>query len=401
MRGNDTIGIVSLKSSYRLLAALAIPLAAVALSAQAIDDQEGELKEVRRKLAEARARAQELKSQEQSILEQLERTAEEVNLTRQVLNALRSKESRLNNEIKQLDGQLLVTESGLVRQEAIMQTRLREIYKRGRVYEWEYLISERSLAEVARRYRYLALIAQQDRRLCAGIRAEKAGIVRDKADRESKLMTLAEVKGETEREMENLKDDEARQKKLLDKVRQEKKSKEALAKELAAAAKKLQKLIEELERKRKAELARRKAYKPLPGTTYLEKNQGALDWPCDGTLYSDFGLKKHNKYNTYIQNNGLDIMSHPGAQVRAVANGTVAYAERFLGYGNVILVDHQSGFYTLYGNLSEMLVVTGSPVANNQVIGTVGGSVDGPILHFEVRKGGKPVDPQEWLKRRR
>ena len=379
------------------LAAL-LPLAALA---QGLDDQEGELKEVRRKLAEARERTQELKGQEQSVLEQLERTADEVNLTRQVLAALRAKENRVNDDIKRLDGQLLVTESSLVRQEAIMQTRLREIYKRGTVYEWEYLISERSLAEIARRYKYLGLVAQQDHRLYASITEKKAVIVRDKADRESKLQTLAEVRGETEREMVNLKDDEARQKKLLDKVRKEKKSKETLVKELQASAKKLQKLIEELERRRKQELASRASYKPLPGTTYLEKNQGSLDWPCDGTLYSDFGLKKHNKYNTYIQNNGIDIMSHPGAQVRAVANGRVVYADRFLGYGNVILLDHQSGYYTLYGNLAEMLLAVGSTVANNQVIGTVGGNVDGPIMHFEVRKGGKPVDPREWLKKRR
>lgn len=383
---------------HRLIIAL-LALLALPLSAQR--DQEDELKEVRRRLADARARAQELKGQERSILGQLERTAEEVNLTRQVLNALRAKERRLNDDIKRLDGQLLVTESGLVRQQAVMQTRLREIYKRGQVQEWEYLLSEQSLAEIARRYRYLSLIAQQDRRLYGSIKSEKAGIVRDKADREGKLMTLAEVRGETEREMENLKADEARQKKLLDKVRREKDSKEALARELAAAAKKLQKIIEELERKRKAELASRSAPRPLPGSNYLERNQGALDWPCDGTLYSDFGLKKHAKYNTYVQNNGLDIMARPGAPVRAVANGKVAYAERFLGYGNVVLVDHQSGFYTLYGNLAEMLVAAGNPVANNQVIGTVGGTIDGPILHFEVRKGGKPVDPREWLKRRR
>ncbi|HTY08424.1 MAG TPA: peptidoglycan DD-metalloendopeptidase family protein [Candidatus Edwardsbacteria bacterium] len=389
------------RRTYRWALILLAALAPLAALAQGIDDQEGELKEVRRKLAEARQRAQELKGQEQSILEQLERTADEINLTRQVLAALRAKEARVNNDIKRLDGQLLVTESSLVRQEAIMQTRLREIYKRGAVYEWEYLVSERSLAEIAKRYKYLGLIAQQDRRLYTDITQEKTAIVHDKADRESKLQTLAEVRGETEREMANLKDDEAAQKRILEKVRKEKKSKETLVKELQASAKKLQKLIEELERKRKAELASRAAYRPLPGTTYLEKNQGSLDWPCEGTLYSDFGLKKHSKYNTYIQNNGIDIMSHTGAQVRAVANGKVVYAERFLGYGNVILVDHQSGFYTLYGNLAEMLVSTGNTVANNQVIGTVGGTVDGPILHFEVRKGGKPVDPREWLKKRR
>ncbi len=386
---------------HRLALLALAALAAAPLAAQNQGDQETELKEIRRKLAAARNRATELKGRERSILEQLERTADEVNLARQVLGALRAKENRINAEVRKLDGQLLVAESGLVRQEAVMQTRLREIYKRGRVHQLEYLLSERSLAEVAKRYRYLSLITQQDRALYEAIRREKAGIVRDKADRESKLMTLAEVRGETEREMAQLKDDEARQKKLLDKVRREKTSQEALAKELAAAAKKLQKMIEELERRRKAELAARPSYARLPTASYLEKNQGSLDWPCDGTLHSDFGLKKHSRYNTYIQNNGIDILSRPGAPVRAVAGGTVVYAERFLGYGNVVLVDHQSGYYTLYGNLADMTVAAGGAVGKDQTIGTVGGTVDGPILHFEVRKGGKPVDPREWLKRRR
>lgn len=368
---------------------------------QGIDDQEDALKEVKRKLAEARTRASELKGEERSILGQLEHTSEQVRLTKQVLSALRQKETRLNKDLKSLEEQLLATESQLVKQEALMVVRLREIYKKGGLYQWEVLVSERSFADMAKRYKYMSLITEQDRKLYNNIDGKKRLIVRDKQERESKLMTLAQVRGETEREMANLGGDEAKQKKLLSRVQREKASKESLVKELQESARKLQRIIDQLEKQRKNELARSRTVGTPSAPSYLERNQGSLNWPADGKLFSGFGLKKHEKYNTYIQNNGIDIMSVTGAPVRAVAAGKVVYAERFLGYGNVVLIDHQSGFYTLYGNLSDILVPTGSRVENHQQIGTVGGSMDGPILHFEVRKGGKPVDPLQWLNKKR
>ncbi|MBI4726431.1 peptidoglycan DD-metalloendopeptidase family protein [candidate division TA06 bacterium] len=383
-----------------ILAALGAVCLSPALG-QDMDSQEGQLKAIRQKLAEARERAQELKGQEKNILGQMERLAEQINLTRQVLEALRDKEARLNSEVRKLDGQMLKAESQMVRRQALMETRIRQMYKQGRLYEWEALVTRASFVDIVKRYKYLRLFSLQDRRLYETIREERTQISRDKADRQERLITLAQVRGETEREMANLKDDEQQQKRLLDKVRQEKASKEALVKELAAAAKKLQSLIDDLERQRKAELQRRKKTVPAPGATVLERKQGGLLWPAEGKLYSSFGLKKHAKYNTYIQNNGIDILSTYGSTVAAVAPGKVVYAERFLGYGNVILIDHDGGYYTLYGNLTDMLVFTGSAVAEGQVIARVGGNLDGPLMHFEVRKGGKPVDPVPWLKRKK
>jgi len=368
---------------------------------QEIDEQEQALKDIKRKLAEAREKAAELGSQEKNVLAQLEHTSEQVGLARQVLTELRNKEGRLDREITTLNQSLLAAEARLVRQNAVMETRVRDIYKRGQLNDWEVLVSSGSLADVAKRYKFLNLITEQDDRLCRTIKGEKEAIIRSKSDREEKMVILAQVKGETEREAANLAKDEASQKRLLDKVRREKKSKEELAGELAASAKRMQRLLEELERRRKAELQARREPAPLPGTTYIEQNRGGLGWPVDGTLYSEFGPKMHPRYNTVIQNNGIDIKSRLGAPVRAVAGGRVAYAERFVGYGKMVLIDHLSGFYTLYGNLSDILVAAGSTVVNNQVVGTLGNGIDGPILHFEVRKGGKPVDPLEWLSKRR
>jgi murein DD-endopeptidase MepM/ murein hydrolase activator NlpD len=108
----------------------------------------------------------------------------------------------------------------------------------------------------------------------------------------------------------------------------------------------------------------------------------------------------HPKYNTTTKNNGIDINGRYGDNVFAVAPGKVAYADRFMGYGNLVLIDHLDGYYSLYGHLSEILVRVGDEVSVGRIIGRVGesGSLSGPMLHFELRKNGKPVDPVAYLK---
>ena len=78
--------------------------------------------------------------------------------------------------------------------------------------------------------------------------------------------------------------------------------------------------------------------------------------------------------------------------VQSVAPGKVAYADQFMGYGNLVIVDHGSGFYTLYGNLDEMGPKVGADVLAGSRVGSAG-----DYLHFEVRKDGKPVNPMDWL----
>ena len=72
----------------------------------------------------------------------------------------------------------------------------------------------------------------------------------------------------------------------------------------------------------------------------------------------------------------------------------------FEGVGGMIVLNHGDGWYTLYEHLSEVLVKSGQEVAPGTVIGMVGdeGSLKGPILHFEVRKGSAAMNPESWLR---
>jgi murein hydrolase activator len=83
-----------------------------------------------------------------------------------------------------------------------------------------------------------------------------------------------------------------------------------------------------------------------------------------------------------------------------VHEGTVAFADQFTGYGNLVIVDHGDGAYSLYGYLNTLEATRGAAVAAQTAVGSSGRDPSGnPALYFELRIDGKPVDPLQWLKR--
>lgn len=98
---------------------------------------------------------------------------------------------------------------------------------------------------------------------------------------------------------------------------------------------------------------------------------------------------------------GIDLMAPHGSPVLAAAAGTVVYAARYYAYGNIIDISHADGSITRYAHLSRFSpgIRPGTVVAAGQVIGDVGatGNAHGYHLHFEVRYGGRPVDPKPFI----
>jgi murein DD-endopeptidase MepM/ murein hydrolase activator NlpD len=121
---------------------------------------------------------------------------------------------------------------------------------------------------------------------------------------------------------------------------------------------------------------------------------GTLDWPLRGVLYGRFGKKGAE------QHDGIDLAAPEGTPVKTAAVGTVLFAGEQKGYGQLVIVEHPGGLVTLYAHNRDLRVKTGEKVRAEQVIATVGesGRTSGPHLHFEVRKGGVPVDPMGELK---
>lgn len=115
-------------------------------------------------------------------------------------------------------------------------------------------------------------------------------------------------------------------------------------------------------------------------------------WPHVGTVIA--GYSTSGKVNK-----GIDIAGKEGDSVRAAASGNVVYAgSGLLGYGNLIIVNHNEHYLSAYAHNRKILVREGEDVKAGQVIAELGNSgTDRPKLHFEIRKNGNPVDPAHYL----
>jgi septal ring factor EnvC (AmiA/AmiB activator) len=124
-----------------------------------------------------------------------------------------------------------------------------------------------------------------------------------------------------------------------------------------------------------------------------------LDPPVNAPVTGRFGRVVDEEFFTETYRTGVVFGAEYGAPVRAVAVGRVRYAGWFRGFGRLVIVAHGDSYFTVSGHLSEMVVAVGDRVAAGDTIGEVGdtGSLAGPQLYFEIRLGGDPLDPAEWL----
>jgi murein DD-endopeptidase MepM/ murein hydrolase activator NlpD len=136
-----------------------------------------------------------------------------------------------------------------------------------------------------------------------------------------------------------------------------------------------------------ASVDRLPAPEPMSGNSFR--------WPVQGRIISAFGTKPDGGHN-----DGINVAVPAGTSVKAAENGVVAYAGNELkGYGNLVLIRHSNNWVSAYAHNDEILVQRGDQVRRGQVIAKAGntGQVSQPQVHFELRKGSRPVDPTKFM----
>lgn len=130
-----------------------------------------------------------------------------------------------------------------------------------------------------------------------------------------------------------------------------------------------------------------------------EQPSDGLIRPVPGAVSSPFGYRVHPIFGTRKLHTGWDMSAGSGEPIVASASGVVVSAGVRGGYGNAVVIDHGGGLATLYAHQSSVAVGAGQTVERGQVIGYVGctGYCTGAHLHFEVRVGGRPVDPSGYV----
>ena len=117
-------------------------------------------------------------------------------------------------------------------------------------------------------------------------------------------------------------------------------------------------------------------------------------WPVKGPVTTWFGVQQGRRHD------GIDIVAPKGTPVRAAERGKVIYSDDGMsGYGNLVILQHEGGFHTVYAHNSRNLVDVDEVVNKSQVIAEVGdtGRATGNHLHFEIRKNRRAVDPMQYL----
>jgi len=135
---------------------------------------------------------------------------------------------------------------------------------------------------------------------------------------------------------------------------------------------------------------------PIDNNDAFAHLRGKLAWPVPGKLVARFGEPRAGG----VKWDGVLVATERGAPVRAVYGGRVIYADWLPGLGLLTIVDHGEGYMSLYGHNERLYKAAGERVNAGDTLASAGdsGGSNRPELYFEIRKGGKAVDPRPWFK---
>ena len=386
---------------------LAIGVAAAQTAPKKADDsisaEQKRLQQTEKQLREEKQKAAEARARETSVLAELEVIEQRLADKQREVVRLDTRIKRAAGDVKSLRGEIQQLETQRSGQQAALGRRLRAMYKvhvQGGALPM--LLSGEDPATRAAAVRHLTSLASLDARLIQEYRGTTDRLEDRRGREESRQKDLATLRTDAQREQSEVDRDAAKRRILLAKVRDERAYHERMVGELTEAARRLEAFIRDLQAKQRRVA---KIPPPKPGIETLPAVgfgtlRGRLPWPTEGRVVSAFGAQVHPRFGTRTFRNGVDIEAGEGRDVAAVFAGHVVYTGWFKGYGNLIILDHDNEYYTLYAHVADIVVKEGDDVRQGQRIGTVGdtGSLEGPRLYFEVRYQGKPQNPEQWLR---
>jgi septal ring factor EnvC (AmiA/AmiB activator) len=289
-----------------------------------------------------------------------------------------------------------------------IKQRLSAIYKAGEIGGARVLFSAESFPQMMDSIRYMKAVLDNDRNLFSEYKTRIERLNSLRSSLEGDLQRKEKIRENIEVKKEEIEAEKKEKSAYLGKIREDKKTYLASLRELEANARRLQVMVERLEARARKSYTARKENKSVTGgpaqPAFPDRGFGAqkgrLSIPARGEIVEGFGRHKHPEFNSYTVSNGVSIAAPQGAEVRSVYDGQVIFADYFKGYGNMVIVDHGGGFFSLYAHAGRVMKRVGTAVARNEVIASVGDtdSARGPMLYFEIRYQGRPVDPSPWFR---
>lgn len=395
----------------RALFLLALVFAASGYS----QNQQQQLDDLRQNIERLQSELAGFEKTESATLEYLRTLDKEVDLTSRLVGQLRKQEAAKREAVKKMSSGLQTTETELARLQDLAAQRAVFFYKYGRIPDVEMLLTSRSLNQVLLWAEYQSRMADNERRLILGLNSKQQQIREQKAKLEPELEAQQKLLAEKLKQEQTLKARKKERQDVLKRVRKDKTYYQAQLAEKKQAAEAITRFInadiattpsKPLAPAPKVNVTAPKAAPATP-VNYdgsFAQLKGRMLWPVLGKVVTPYGDFRHPVLNTVTKNLGVDIATTPGSEVRSVAGGKVMTITWQRGYGNVVIVLHSDGFYTVYTHLAEILVAPNEAVSAGQALGRIGdeGGEQQAVLHFQIWQRTKEnrsqdLNPQQWL----
>jgi septal ring factor EnvC (AmiA/AmiB activator) len=328
---------------------------------------------------------------ESNLLDELDLVDRQLAKLRRQVGAEKKKLKELTRSISKEQSALTQNSEAVAQLQIQVQKRLVAMYKSEQAGVLKTLFSAQNISRLLEDYDYLGRVVVQDRKLLDDFRQrvnrKKLSLDRLSAGRKKQQRVTAELKIKED----SLKQTVRLKNRYLASIRNDHAALDRIAIDLKARAERLTGLVADLE----SEVTGEKK----GGGTLFALQKGFLPWPIQGAVKNSFGSYKHAELGTLLDNHGIDIFADPDTEVKAVWGGRVAFANKFRGYGNLVIIDHENGYYTLYAQVQNVLKKTDDRVEKGDSIASSG--FDGADhVYFEVRKGRTPLNPLLWIEKR-
>jgi septal ring factor EnvC (AmiA/AmiB activator) len=381
------------RARLALALVLALPVWWAAAAAANVDEERArELEAVRRAIEERRERVEAFVRRERGLLETLEEMDRAATRLARAGARARGRADQALREIGQLSQREVEIAERREQTRRVMSARAVALYRAGEAGPVRALFSAGSLQEFLSRSRALRILLDHDRALLERFEVDTLELAQT---REALAATAAE--GEHARRLAFAQGREVAAERrgkraILSEVRKDRAVERAALQELEAAALALEETLRSLRGRDRA--SRRPA-----GSVAFATREGELVAPVDAPIARGFGRVVDEEFRTETFRKGVDFAASAGDPVHAVAAGEVRFAGWFRGYGRIVILDHGEGYFTVSGHLDQVDVAVGDAPDEGEVLGTVGdtGSLSGPRLYFEIRRGAEPLDPARWL----
>lgn len=405
---------------------------------QEINEKNKQLQKVKDEIKKLEEELNQTTSREKKNYALLEKYSLQGHLINKVIGNYKNEVDEKEKDIRKLESEVDGIETEIKRLKKNYEKYVVAIYKKMNYNLWLALLEAESIKQAVLRYKYFQSFSKQRKRDLNKLSFLKEELIVKKneleVEKSEKNKLLAEKMAEEKLLAKNI--DE--QKKQLSLLRNDK---TALKKELdqkKKAEKEISNLIAKLiekenERKREEAIRKEREQKKSETTSkepvdIVKKNEskevskekevnleigqyydtksfasfsslkGKMRWPVSGgTVIRKFGENKNTKLNTVTVNYGIDIKLGNDKTVRSVGEGVVSAIEWLPGYGSIIIITHRDEFRTVFGHIAQIYVKEGDKISAGQLIGTVGESLEGFILHFEIWNNRSYQDPEIWL----